>query len=140
MAERICILIPSDEALEEKSGWAALGDGTYSAMRFHVLVVKQRGHNIVKGPAIKVLNLPGGSEYKIERKKATIIKNAGSIQESIQETVTTKLAQEVTQKVAGEIGVAGVLPSAKLSNEIQLKSGVELTDAVQRGLTHTRYY
>lgn len=140
MAEKICIRIPSDEALEEQSGWTSLGDGTYSAIRFHVLVVRQRDRSIVKGPALKVLNLPGWSEYKVERKNARIVKNTGTIQESIQETVTTKLAQEVTQKVAAEIGVTGVLPSAKLSNEVQLKSGAELTEAVQRGLTHTRSY
>jgi hypothetical protein len=140
MAEKICIRIPSDDALSERSGWASLGDGTYSAIRFHVLVIKQRERSIVKGPAIEVLNLPGGSEYKYERKNARIVKNTLSIQESIQETVTTKLAQEVTKKIASEIGATGVLPSAKLSSEVQLKSGVELTDAVQSGLTRTRSY
>jgi len=138
--EIICFQIPPDEVLEKRSGWTHLGKSTYSAVRANVVLVKKRELKTVKGPSFIDLDLPAASEYKYEKKKAKVIKHTESIQKSIQQTMTAKLSEEVAQKIASEIGATGVVPSAKLSSEISVKSGVELTDAVQQGLTFTKSY
>jgi DNA-binding protein HU-beta len=140
MPQTIWLQIPPENVLEERSRWRSLGNKTFSTVRFHILVRKNRDKKLVNGPLIKELKLPGGAEYQVAQKKVHIVKHSDTIQQSIQETVTTKLAQEVAQKIASEIGSNGVLASAKLASEVRTKSGLELTEAVQESLTVTRSY
>ncbi len=140
MPESICLQIPPDDVLESQDGWQDLGNKTFAAIRALLVVVKSRESGIQKGPPVKVLEIPGGAEYTIQQKNARIVKRAGEIQNSIQETVTFKVAHEVSQKITSEVGATGVVPTSKLSTEITAKSGVELTDAVQRNLALKRSF
>lgn len=140
MPEIVYLQIPPQELLRSKAGWRNLGQKTFAAFRAHIVIVKRREKKALKGSPVKTLDLPGGTEYGFERKTARIVRHAGEIQRSIQETVTAKVAVEVAHKIASEVGATGPLPAAKLSSEVNAKAGAELTEAVQATLATKRSF
>lgn len=140
MPETIYLQIPPEESLRSRNGWRDLGQKTFAAFRAHIVIVKRREKGALKGSPVKTLDLPGGTEYSLGRKTARIVRNAGEIQRSIQETVTAKIAVEVAHKIASEVGATGPVPTFKLSSEVNAKAGSELTEAVQATLATKRSF
>jgi hypothetical protein len=138
--ETVYLQIPPDESLQTKAGWQDLGQKTFAAVRAHIVVIKRREKGALKGSPVKTLDLPGGTEYALQHKTARIVRHAGEIQRSIQETVTSKVAIEVAHKIASEVGATGGVPAAKLSSEVNAKAGAELTEAVQATLATKRSF
>jgi hypothetical protein len=132
--------VPPDDELESSANWQNLGDNTYSAVQADLVVIKRREQKVLTGPPIDIVNVPGGSEYTLQDKRATVVKHVDEIQDSIQETVSSKFSAEIVTKIASEVGATGVLPSAKLSSEVQGKAGTELREAVQNSLTRKRSF
>jgi len=103
-------------------------------------LLDRRDQKSVKGPTIVSRDFPAGTKYKVEDKSATVIKNAGKTQRSIQETMGSKLSGEIAAKIAAEAGFTALVPSGKLSSELQSKISSELTSAVQVTLTDEQSY
>ena len=129
--------IPADEVLKSRTGWTRIGN-EYLSIQADVVAIQRRGRSVA-GPALAKKKMPGGSKVKIEDKTATITKRMDQIQKAIHETVASKFSTELATKIASEASVGAVL-SAKLSNEIRSKAGVELTDAVQSSVAQTRCF
>jgi len=140
MERTVFLRVPSDEALETVDGWQKEGNDLYSAVQADILVVKRREDNIRKGAPLEILELPGGSEYTLQSKKATVVKNTEDIQRTIQDTVSTKFSSEVAAKIASEAGISGLVTSGKLSAETSVKAGAELSDAIQDTLARKRSF
>jgi DNA-binding protein HU-beta len=138
MAEKIWLRIPPDEILRDRTGWHRIDDSTYLAIRSRVLVVKERGRDILKGPPRQVIEHPQGTRYSLEHKTVKVEKFTESIQDSIQTTMELKLTEELATKIGAQIGANGAILSSALSNEVQQKCGTELTEAIQRGLAGTK--
>jgi hypothetical protein len=131
-----CIRIPSDDELSSRSAWRKTGSDTYSALRAHMLVVKRKERQSPKGPAALIIDLPSGCEFQRERTIGSLTKYTEEILHSIQDTVNSKLSQELLDKVGAEIGVNPTgFPVAKLIAEVQAKTDIELTHSVQNTLS-----
>jgi hypothetical protein len=132
---KLYLRLPPDEALETSAGWEKIGTNTFAAVQADLVIVQKR-EKVCKGPPIKTIDIPGGAEYSVQDKKATVTKHSSEIQKSIQQTIISKLAAEAVAKIATEIGTSGiVVPTAKISSELQSKVSTEFTDQVQSALT-----
>jgi hypothetical protein len=136
----IYLRIPPDEALSSRSGWQAAGNDTFIAMQAHVAGVPARAAITRKGPPTEVIRLAEGAEYTAELKRIRVETYTEEITGSIEQTITTKFAAEVSAKMASEIGVSAPMSSAKFSAEVQAKSGIELASAVRRSLAARRSF
>jgi hypothetical protein len=125
------LTIPSDASFESLDGWQHLGGDTYAAVQAHILVVRRRDNTALKGFPFKTLNFPANTEYSVQNKSIRVIKHAGKIQETIQDTLSSKFSAELVTKLAAEIGISASLPSGKLTTEAQAKAGAELAEAMQ---------
>jgi hypothetical protein len=136
-----CIRIPSDDDLRSRGAWRKSGGETYSAVRAHIMVVRRKENHSPKGPAALTIDLPARSEFQRERKIGTLVKYTEEISSSIQETVTSKLVEELLTKVGGEVGIGATgFPTAKLIAEVQARTGIELSNAVQSTLAVKKSY
>lgn len=139
---KLYLRVPSDETLKSSRSWKKVASHTFAAVQADYVVVQTR-EKVRKGPPVRVIDVPGGTEYSVQDKRATVIKHAVEIQSSIQQAETSKFAAEAAAKIASEIGVSGAaVPtlSAKLSSELQTKVSAELTEMLQETLTQKRSF
>jgi hypothetical protein len=132
------IQTPSDQILSRLNGWAKLGENYYAALRHHLLVVVRQDPKTVSGPVQYKVDLPLGAEASQSNTKLKLVKYTVSLQQTIQSTVTSKLTTEFLSKTGVSVDTKDV--SAKLDSEIQARSGQELINSLQSGLSTTRTY
>jgi hypothetical protein len=76
---KVFFRIPADEVLESSSAWRKIGSDIFAATQADCVIIQSRD-KVIKGPPIKVIDLPGGTEYSIQDKRASVVKHAGEIQ------------------------------------------------------------
>lgn len=138
---KLHLRVPSDETLTSTRGWKKVSKHDFGAVQADYVVVQTR-EKVRKGPPVRVVDVPGGTEYSVQDKRATVIKHTGEIQLSLQKAETSKFVAEAAAKIAAEVGLSGnpLALSAKLSSELQTKIGTELTEMVQETLTEKRSF
>lgn len=140
MAIYMWFKVPDDLVLCDRSNWASLGNDRYGMVRKLFVVVARKGTHTEDGPVLFERTLPVGSEIKYERKQSVITKNTVSINTSVQRTVTTRLASEISSKLNADIGLCPISPTAKATTGLESKLSAEFTDILTTNLSGVKSY
>jgi hypothetical protein len=129
--------VPDDFTLLEQGSWRTADKKRFGAVRKIYLIVKRRSVLPLDGPVLAVYTLPEGTEIKYEEKVSIVTKRLDVISTSVQRTITSKLASELSTKLSAELGLFPLPISAKGSAEAQSKVASEFTEALTAQVSGT---
>ncbi len=132
--------VPDDFTLVEQENWKTPIKKRFGAVRKIFLVVKRRSVHTQKGPILLERTLPEGADIKYERKLSVITKRVDNIASSVQRTISTKLASELSTRLNAQLGLFPVPVSAKVSGEVQSKISTEFTTSLTSELSGTQSF
>ena len=131
---------PDDLSLLDPESWKTATKNRFGALRKTFLVVEKKSLDTINGPILLTRTLPAGTDVKYERKVSLVTKRIDTILISVQKTISSKLASELSTKLNAELGLFPVPGSAKISTEAQSKISTEFTEALSTQVTDSRSF
>ena len=71
---KLYLRVPSDETMKSSRDWKKVAKHTYAGVQADYVVVQIR-EKVRKGPPVRVIDVPGGTEYSVQDKRATVVKH-----------------------------------------------------------------
>lgn|GEM_PF-4336462 len=124
---------PDDLTLFDPRIWPHF-EGNRKMVRDTFIIVARRDNERLKGPLLFTRSLPIGSEIKFEKQESLIKKNSFSIDKSIQNALSSKIAAEIgtNPKMNSEFITSLTekltsVESYEVSSELQISSAISYT-------------
>lgn len=133
MPKTIWRVIPDNITLSDPDNWIEISDDNFQATRFYLAIVEQRAYKAKTTPPLITVPVPAGVKPVLNEKKIVVTTYTEAITETIQNSVTTKLATESLFKNAASL-------KEGISAEIQNKISSEISTGLSSQLSSTKTY
>jgi len=126
-------VIPDNITLSDSDNWLETKPNHYQATRFYLAIVERRANKPKTSPALVNVSVPPGAKPVVSDKKITVFSYTEAITETIQSSVTSKLATESSFKNAASL-------KEGISAEVQTKISTEISTGLSSQFSSTKTY
>ena len=140
IVEHAWLRVPDDFSLVDQAAWKTSTKKRFGAVRKVYLILKRKSVEPLNGPILLRRTLPEGAEIKYERKVSVVTKRIDAISASVQRTISSKLASELSTKLNAELGLFPVPGLAKIGGEVQSKITAEFASVLTTYVSSTRSF
>jgi len=128
------IYLPSGD-LAERDTWKSIRKDHYAISRTKLIVVIGKGKEFVYGPVISSHNIAAGTTVTIKRLEGRVISHRSSIEELIRFTVSSRICEKFTAKIAAELSAKAPGFSGRLQSDFINQDEYEITKSLEAGLS-----
>ena len=133
MPKTIWRVIPDNITLSDSDNWTETEINHFQATRFYLAIVEHRANKAKTSPALVTVPVPPGVKPVLSEKKIVVTTYTEAITETIQTSVTSKLATESSFKHGASL-------KEGISAEIQTKISTEISTGLSSQLSSTKTY
>jgi len=128
------IYLPSGD-LTERDKWKSIRKDHYAISRTKLIVISRRGKKSVYGPIISSHNVKAGTTITIKRREEQVISHRSSIEELIRFSVSSRISEKITAKIASELSAKAPGFSGRLKSELINQDEYEITKSLEGSLS-----